>query len=101
MNEQEQRRPWWRKKRWIAVAVLGLAIGYPTSLGPALYCMSRGVLPEPLYNVYATPVGFLIQRQPRLEQLSIPYLGWWRTLAREHGTATAPLSPMTQAPQSL
>jgi hypothetical protein len=37
-------RPRWRKKRWIAAAVLWLFIGYPLSIGPYLYCIERGWL---------------------------------------------------------
>ncbi len=35
-------RPWWRRKRWPAVAVLWLFLAYPLSVGPYIYCQERG-----------------------------------------------------------
>jgi hypothetical protein len=43
MNASDK-RPWWRKKRCLSVAVLWLFVAYPLTAGPYLYCVERGWL---------------------------------------------------------
>lgn len=39
-------RTFWKRKRWIAAAVLWLAVAYPVSEGPARYAEYRGRGPD-------------------------------------------------------
>lgn len=44
MNDQPH-KPRWKRKRWIVMVLLWLAIAYPLSLGPAFYALGRQWLP--------------------------------------------------------
>ncbi len=39
------RKPFWKRKRWIAAAVLWLVVAYPLSLGPVVHAEVRGWVP--------------------------------------------------------
>jgi hypothetical protein len=61
------RKPFWKRKRWIAATMLWLALMYPASLGPVIYVGSRWSMPqgsaELLQQVYA-PLDWLYDRLP-------------------------------------
>src|SRR3712207_5113372 len=54
MGEATPKRPWWRRRRWRAIAALWLALPilYVFSRGPVTYAIRRGWLPEEVVKVY-------------------------------------------------
>ena len=84
------RRPWWKRKRSIAAAVLWLALPilYPLSLGPAAYAVNRGWLPAEPCIAFYHPLWLVASRVP---QIGIPledYFQWSLRLGREHAAAS-------------
>lgn len=78
------KRPWWRKKRWIAAAVfvLTLPIVYPASVGIASYCVGRGIVPgaaADLAEIAYTPLFQALEAAnevPQLESFSRAFMDW-------------------------
>jgi hypothetical protein len=48
----EAKRPWWKKKRWWALATALLIFAYPSSTGPIAYSTARGWISTELSNAY-------------------------------------------------
>jgi hypothetical protein len=69
------RKPFWKRKRWIAAAVLWLVILYPASLpGIAWLCRFQFV-PRPVtavLEVFYAPLSWLCYPDPT------PGFGWYR-----------------------
>lgn len=59
------RRPWWRKKRWVAAGLLWLPIAYALSYGPASYAVGRGWLGGGVRAAYAPLVAAADALRPR------------------------------------
>ncbi len=84
---EPQRKPFWKRKRWIAAAALWLVIAYPMSLGPMNYADARGWVPRSLYgvlNAFYSPLDeFIMHDLPGSTSLSA--YSMWAYLA---GTAS-------------
>ena len=79
------RRPWWKKKRWAtALALWFVVAGYPVSLGPQVYAVRRGWLPQAVVP-WKGSQGWRPRR-------SLPgrYLQWWDDVAFRHATRRDP-----------
>lgn len=82
------RKPWWKRKRWIAVAVPWLVVAYPASVGPLLYIDARGWVSRSLYPVIrAAYRPFLTALGPK--PAINPFCEWWLDLARRHNAAAS------------
>jgi hypothetical protein len=73
------RKPFWKRKRWIAAAVLWPVILYPLSEGPVFYCTLRDWLPSQASYIYMPRYALVpIDRHaPRWAQPLRTYLRWW------------------------
>ena len=79
---KSQRRPWWKRKRWIVALVLWLVIAYELSFGPALYASTRGWIDTRLvFAVWSFPL--MPDRWYQHSGLG-SYNRWWQDLGREH-----------------
>jgi hypothetical protein len=47
------RKPFWKRKHWIAAAVLWLVLAYPLSAGPAACALGRGWIANSAYHFYS------------------------------------------------
>ena len=75
------RKPFWKRKRWIAAAVLWLVVAYPVSEGPALYAEYRGWIPfTPIY----LPLESAERWVPGLWTFRWQWSQHWTTLAIRH-----------------
>ena len=72
------RRPWYRKKRWIAALAVWLLIAYPVSEGPVRYAEYRGWNPD--MAVYR-PLDAAERWVPGLWTFRWQWKGYWVTLA--------------------
>jgi hypothetical protein len=83
---EKPKRPWYRKKRWQAVAAVWLALPplYALSWGPAYYSAARGWW-QWSPAVYR-PVHFLKYecRIPGISDALWSYDAYWRRIARPH-----------------
>ena len=73
-------------RRWsIALALLlGLALAYPASEGPAVYAAARSWLPHEVYAAAYAPFLDSIGRPRRFWQPFRSYHYWWHKLAMRH-----------------
>ncbi|MGC1274472.1 MAG: hypothetical protein WBC44_12250 [Planctomycetaceae bacterium] len=81
------KRPWWRKKRWIAAAALWLLlpIAYPLSLGPASYACRLGWIPVDTYNAFwGKPLRGLTGSSVSQATGFQTYFEWWVRIGRLH-----------------
>ena len=76
------RKPFWKRKRWIAVAVLWLVLAYPLLCGPLRYAVIRGWLPRSSEPLVVWP-GLAPSRLPIAGDLFWSYHWWWVALAYE------------------
>jgi hypothetical protein len=83
------RKPFWKRKRWIAVAVLWLVVMYPLSVGPACYSRNRGWLGPEFWNVYL-PVMIAIESIPGLGPSYDAYIHWWSGMGTDHASRWEP-----------
>ena len=85
MTAPPPRRPWWKRKRWAAAAVLWIVVAYPLCAGPALYCHARGWLSSDLYNAaFNTPLNYAL-RNPFGDAIGFTaYIAWWARLGLRH-----------------
>jgi hypothetical protein len=82
------RKPFWKRTRWIALAVVWLAlppVAYLASLAPASYCHGRGWARPP--SVYFEPYRMLA-RHDAAEPLR-HYTNWGWIKGKEHREADA------------
>ena len=78
------RKPFWKRKRWIAAAVLWLMVAYPLSTGPAAYAIERGwIAPFGRVNAIWLPVMTVCERIGMMPRY-IRWCQWWSDLARQH-----------------
>jgi hypothetical protein len=57
MTSLAPQRLFWKRKRWIAAAVLWLVVvSYPVVSGPAAYCVGRGWIAGQTFNAVYAPV---------------------------------------------
>jgi hypothetical protein len=75
-------RPFWKRKRWIAAAVLWLVVAYPVSMGPLVYADVMGLVPEEASLFYAAYIPvFWIAELTGCEAGLQAYVDWWEALA--------------------
>lgn len=75
MTLPASQRPVWKRKRWIAAAVVWLVVVYPLSAGPVFYATVRGWFPYSCYAGYCAPahaLGYAV-----CGEYYGAYLGWW------------------------
>jgi hypothetical protein len=79
------RKPFWKRKRWIAAGVLWLVIAYPVSEGPARYAEMRHWIPfTPAY----LPLETAEQWVPGYWTFRWQWKQYWETLAYNHHAAS-------------
>ena len=81
------RRPWWKRRRWIAALaayLLALPILYLLSGGPALYAVRRGWLSGPTIRPVYLPAWTDILGEPIIGPVYRAYCDWWVTRADQH-----------------
>ena len=73
----KSRRGWWAL--WAVVLLTVVAVGYPLSLGPALWMRRVAGFPSNhLINIVYRPVGFVRGRSPDWVSFRFQaYLNWW------------------------
>jgi len=77
-----RRRPFWKRKRWIAAAVVWLVAIYPLSLGPAMYAVLLGWMDSDTCTAYRVPWDSVTPYLPdRLNLVVGEYLMVWIELA--------------------
>lgn len=81
------RRPWWKRKRWAAVAPLWLAAVYLLLGGPSQYACRRGWLSGATVRPVYLPAWTDILEVPVLGPVYLAYCDWWVTLADQHRAA--------------
>ena len=78
------RKPFWKRKRWIAAAVLWLVIAYIASEGPVWYAVQRGWLPwrvqwawpsHYIHEILPPPASNFYRR--------LTFVGWERPFEQE------------------
>ncbi|MAG95053.1 MAG: hypothetical protein CMJ48_15110 [Planctomycetaceae bacterium] len=75
-EEQDQKRGW---GFWVAVVVLLLLVAYPLSIGPVIWCLDTGRLPQssvPAWEVFYAPVLWAWKNVPAAEHV----LDWYDDL---------------------
>ena len=75
------RKPFWKRKRWIAATVLWLVIAYVTSMGPACYAVRRGWLPLGPAATFYEPLSLAMRPFPAVQSMMNSYSVWWSRLA--------------------
>lgn len=70
------RRPWWKKKRWVAALAVWLVVMYPLGAGPFRYALIRGWLPDVLHGAVVQPMA-LLSRLPIIGPAIDDYDSWW------------------------
>lgn len=83
------RKPWWKRKRWIAAIALWLALPvlYPFSVGPAEYAVQRGWVYSSVVAPYYRPLRWAM-RGRRVPWFAA-YVSKWRELGDRHGRAAS------------
>ena len=82
------RKPFWRRKRWIAAAVLWLVVAYPLSLGPAFYCVGRGWLSDSddIATAFYKPLVYVSTLTGQHDRIG-EFGQWWFNLGERHAAA--------------
>jgi hypothetical protein len=80
------RKPFWKRKRWIAVAVLWLVLPplYVLSTGPVIYAASRGWISGDMPHTVYYPLLPVTDRFPAFTRWLNDYTGWWWTIGLRH-----------------
>jgi hypothetical protein len=90
MTPRSPRRRFWTKKRLAAALLLWLPLGYPASVGPVNYAVTRGWLPlAPAAAIYA-PLSSAMRPFPAIQSAMNAYGVWWTKLAHRHETGGDP-----------
>ena len=79
-GEPNTKRRWWRRKRFVLLAVVLVPVMYVVSAGPATWLLVRGVLPpwgDRCLNFYYTPLRFWVVYKLPGSQILIQYVDWW------------------------
>ena len=90
MTSPASHRPFWKRKRWIAAAVLWLLFAYPLSLGPAIYMNGRGWIPAsvvPVLAVMYRPLEALAESQNVFGDALGDMVVWLDGLAERHANS--------------
>ncbi len=78
MTDDQKKKP--TAGLWITIALIVVLVGYPLSIGPALYVATRRPNPEAaieiVWPVYR-PLGALAEHFPRLRDLMHSYVSHW------------------------
>jgi hypothetical protein len=85
MTSPAPQRPFWKRKRWIAAAVLWLVSMYPLSLGPAFYCVGRGWLSagDDVATAFYKPLVYVARWTGQHDRIG-DYGKWWMTVGDRH-----------------
>lgn len=75
MDEPTPTRAWWKRKRWWAVLLLWLAVGYPAAYGPVGYAVCRGWIGERFYRPFG-PIDRVLNPL-RLRDPPCPLVTWY------------------------
>lgn len=67
------------KKRWLAAALVSLALAYPASVGPATYAEWRGRISRPVFRAVYAPVLAVAGIEHPWNPVRA-YVGWWDAL---------------------
>ena len=80
------RKPWWRRKGWIATAAIWLALPilYPLCMGPAFYAWYRDWISDDFIVVVYTPIAELQKHSPPFHAAMNSYVTWWFELYVRH-----------------
>lgn len=81
---EPHRKPFWKRKRWIAIAVVWLAIVYPASLGPLDYLAAKQQLPAIVAIVYR-PLLAVLDTLPGCHVSQATGLTRWRLWCLKKG----------------
>jgi hypothetical protein len=80
------RKPFWKRKRWIAAAVLWLVIAYPLGLSAIAYLDGWGWLPSSWYPTIQTAYAPLFS-EGRVRPTLQPWFDWCYELGRRHSVS--------------
>ncbi len=82
------RRPWWKKKRWVAAMALWVVVAYLLSVGPARYALARGWISGAASDIYMRPaidsMDATEDSVDAVEDAYEAYLGWWEEIGEDH-----------------
>lgn len=81
------RKPFWKRKRWIAAALLWLVVFYPLSMGPFMYAFYMDWVPDaamPAVQIVYGPLAKLQQRWPAFDEALNGYCDWWFEISVRH-----------------
>ncbi len=70
------RRPFWKRKRWIAALALWLLVAYPLSVGPIAYAMERGWISQATAEAYAHPIEIADDAAEAVGDAYQAYVNW-------------------------
>ena len=71
------RKPWWKRKRSIAAAVLWVVVSYPLSFGPAMYAWYAGWISVGWIETVYRPMLYAELYSPHAGQVANDYVEWW------------------------
>ncbi len=77
MTSPAPQRPFWKRKRWIAAAVLWLVAAYFISAGPTVYAVRCGWLSMPVAEFAYAPLNDAMNEIPGVDPAFGWYLRWW------------------------
>ena len=83
MNE-DRCRPWWKRKRWAAAAVMWLVVAYPLSVGPVAYVMERGWISEATAEAYVWPIEVADDAAEAVGDAYVAYVNWFEDVGDRH-----------------
>jgi hypothetical protein len=87
MTESHWVKPLWKRKRWIAAAVLWLVVLYPLSMGPFMYAFYMDWVPDavmPAVQIAYGPLAEIMQRYPAFGEAMNDYCDWWHKVSVRH-----------------
>jgi len=81
-------RPWWKRKRWAALAPLVVVAAYPASLAPVGYGIGRGWVSRPFADLYVAPIEGLFGPPERTAagRALRAYAQWWLKAGERHAS---------------
>jgi hypothetical protein len=85
MSNNDAPIPRWKRKRWIALAILLLIAWYPLSAGPAAYFDGRGWVPGDIAKAPYLPLA--MGRNIPAVELWMDYANWFYLLGQRHAGA--------------
>lgn len=81
------RKPFWKRKRWIAVAALWLVVSYVLSYGPMCWLVWRHPWLETAVGIVYWPLDMLVMHGPdRVSTTLLWYVDLWMIDGRSSAT---------------